>query len=160
MASEAELRGRPNGIELLKPDPSAPGGSRAPRAGEIYKNPQLAKTFRLLAEGGRAGFYQGPVAQAIVDVTTDMGGYLTLADLKVHGERGSEITTAIPLRLNSHLASQENLGAGAGQGAIDLWEHPPNGQGIVAQMALGIMQELIKQGKVAKFETDDHNSAR
>lgn len=162
MQTEAELREKPNGVELLKPDPDAPGGFRAPRAGEFYKNPLLAKTFRLLAEKGSKGFYEGSVAQAIVDVTASLGGYLTLDDLQRHGERGSEITEAIPIRLNSHLASFGDKGdeANLEAGAIDLWEHPPNGQGIVAQMALGILQELIGQGKIAKFEPEEHNSAR
>lgn len=155
----------------MKPDPAAPGGFRAPRPGEIYKNALLAKTFRLLADGGRKGFYEGPVAQAIVDVTTSLGGFLTLEDLRRHGEVGSEITKAIPLPLGRHIVSHDGDATSAGGGGeepqdkaddavIDLWELPPNGQGIVAQIALGVLQELIAQGKVEKFKTGEHNSAR
>lgn len=111
-------------------------------------------------EGGKQGFYEGPVAQSIVDVTASMGGHLTLDDLNRHGLDGSEITKAIPIRLNSHIAPKEVLEEGLSQGGIDLWEHPPNGQGIVAQMALGILQELIGKGKIQKFVAEDHNSPR
>lgn len=146
MASEDELRQKPNGTDLLKPDPQAPGGFRAPRPGEIYRNPLLAKTFRALAEHGRKGFYEGPVAEAIVEIVQSLGGHLHLDDLKRHGEVGSEFTEAVPLRLTTD------------DGDIDLWEHPPNGQGIVAQIALGILQELEKEGKIPKFGPEDHNS--
>lgn len=106
----------------------------------------LANTFRALAEHGRKGFYEGPVAEAIVEVVQSLGGHLDMDDLKRHGEVGSEFTAAVPLRLTTD------------EGDIDLWEHLPNGQGIVAQIALGILQELEKQGKVPKFGPADHNS--
>jgi len=144
---EEELRGKPNGVELLKQDPDAKAGHRAPRAGELYKNPLLAATFRRLAEHGRSGFYEGPVAESIVQAVKDAGGYLSLDDLQDHGARGSEITTPLSIRLES---SQD--------GGVNLWEHPPNGQGIVAQIALGVLQVLQKQGKIRKFERQDHNS--
>ena len=149
MASEDELRGKPNGVELLKKDANAKGGYRAPQAGEFYRNPLLAETFRRLAKHGRAGFYQGPVAEAIVNVTKSLGGYLTLEDLERHGREGSEMTEPVSIRLGPYTESGE---------VVDLWEHPPNGQGIVAQMALGILQILEKQGKIPKFKREDHNS--
>ncbi len=150
IAEEERLRGRPNGVELLKADPNTPGGYRAPRAGELYKNPLLAQTLRRLGEHGRAGFYEGPVAEAIVKIVSDLGGYLTLADLKNHGDLGSEVTRPVSLRVNTDSGANP---------AIDLWEHPPNGQGIVAQMALGILQILEKEGKIPKFGPQDHNTA-
>lgn len=118
----------------------------------------LANTFRLLAEQGKPGFYEGPVAEAIVEVVQSLGGYLSLEDLKQHGKLGSEITEAIPIRLKEHLVS--TLSARRGSEQIDLWEHPPNGQGIVAQMALGILQELETQGRIPSFKQEDHNSAK
>ncbi|KAK1752293.1 gamma-glutamyltranspeptidase [Echria macrotheca] len=155
VATEDELRGRPNGNEVLKPDPSAPGGYRAPRAGEFYKSPLLAETFRRLAEHGRAGFYEGPTAEAIVQVVRDLGGYLSLEDLKDHGKTGSEISQPVSLRVQASASSNDSP---SGEYEVDLWEHPPNGQGIVAQIALGIIQSLQKQGKLRKFEARDHNS--
>lgn len=147
MRMESELRGKPNGTELLKPDPSAPDGYRAPRTGEVFKNPLLASTFRKLAENGKAGFYDGPVAAAIIDISEQLGGYLTLDDLKNHQ---SEITEPVSLRLNFDAEGHD----------IDIWEHPPNGQGIVAQMALGILAELEREGKIPVFTRLDHNSAQ
>jgi gamma-glutamyltranspeptidase/glutathione hydrolase len=44
------------------------------------------------------------------------------------------------------------------QGGVTLWEHPPNGQGIVALMALGLLQEFEKAGKLATWKPDQHNS--
>lgn len=148
MEYEDELRGKPNGVDLLKKDPNAQGGYRAPKAGELYRNPLLANTMRLLGEHGRSGFYEGPVAEAVVKMVNDLGGYLSLDDLQQHGQRGSEVSQPVSIRLTSDSA-----------GDIDLWEHPPNGQGIVAQMALGILQILEKQGKVPRFGPQDHNSA-
>ncbi|KAK0644099.1 nucleophile aminohydrolase [Cercophora newfieldiana] len=149
VATEEELRGKPNGTELLKQDPSAPGGYRAPRAGELYKNPLLAATFRRLGEAGKAGFYEGPVAEAIAEVVQKLGGYLTTGDLQRHGIQGSEVVEPVSIRLQPDSSSAD---------AVDLWEHPPNGQGIVAQMALGILQILERQGKIPNFTLDQHNS--
>ncbi|KAK3682843.1 nucleophile aminohydrolase [Podospora appendiculata] len=153
VATEEELKSRPNGIELLKRDPNASQGYRAPRAGEFYQNPLLADTFRKLAEHGKAGFYEGPIAEAIVEVVKSLGGYLTLDDLRSHGKQGSELTQAVSIRLQPNVFSET-----APAGEIDLWEHPPNGQGIVAQMALGILQILQKENKIPKFQPQDHNS--
>lgn len=135
---------RPNGTDLLKEDPSAPGGYRAPKAGEVLKNRLLAKTFTLLAEQGKAGFYEGPVAAAIVEISKQLGGYLSLHDLQTHK---SELVEPVSIELD--------LGASAGP--LNLWEHPPNGQGVVAQMALGIMDEFERQGTTPKFKEQDHN---
>lgn len=147
MRSEDELRSKPNGKELLKPDPSAPEGYRAPRTGDVFKNPLLANTFRSLAENGKEGFYDGPVAAAIIEISQQLGGYLSLDDLKNHE---STITEPISIRLS--FDSEEN--------DIDLWEHPPNGQGVVAQMALGILAELEREGKIPSFTRQDHNTSQ
>lgn len=110
------------------------------------KNPLLAKTFEILAEKGKSGFYEGPVAEAIIHISKKLGGYMTLADLKEHT---SEIVEPIALELN--LRSDDP--------PIKLWEHPPNGQGIVAQMALGILAELERERKIPSFSGEEHNSA-
>jgi gamma-glutamyltranspeptidase/glutathione hydrolase len=137
---------------MLKKDTSAPDGCRAPKAGEIMKNPTIGNTFKLLAKQGKKGFYEGEVAEQLVKVVSDLGGYLTLDDLKHHAETGSEPVDPISLKYTG-----QGVGESA-DGGIELWEHPPNGQGIVALMALGIIQELEKQGKISKWSPKDHNS--
>lgn len=133
---------------MLKKDPNAKDGCRAPRPGEIFKNPTLANTFKLMAKHGKKGFYEGEVAEQIIKVVTDLGGRLTLDDLKHHMETGSEEVDAISMKV-------EGLGL---KEPVELWEHPPNGQGLVALIALGILQELEKAGKIKTFTKDDFNT--
>ncbi|KAF4306858.1 Gamma-glutamyltranspeptidase [Botryosphaeria dothidea] len=160
--SEATIRkASPNFAEMLKKDPSAKDGVRAPKPGEIFKNPTLANTFRLLAKHGKKGFYEGSVAEALVKVVQDLGGSLTLDDLKKHAELGSEPVDAISLKFKGQGIGElhkKHMHDGGDEG-VEVWEHPPNGQGIVALMALGMLQELEKTGKIPKFTTKDHNSA-
>ena len=151
---------------MLKSDNSARDGKRAPRPGELFYNPTLANTFRLLAKYGKSGFYEGSVAEALIKVTQDLGGHLTLDDLKYHAEIGTEPTEAISLKFNG-----QNIGSAESKGldgqtsqtatphGVEIWEHPPNGQGIVALMALGIIEELEKTGKIRNFGEKDHNYA-
>ncbi|KAK6839113.1 gamma-glutamyltranspeptidase [Apiospora arundinis] len=154
----------PNFREMLKDDPSAPDGVRAPRPGEIMKNPTLAKTFRTLATEGKKGFYTGRIAEELVKVVRDLGGHLELEDLAHHLEMGSEPVDPISLKFKGQGVAQalknnipgdnvkdEDLG-------LELWEHPPNGQGIVALMALGIIQELEAAGTIPTFKQADFNS--
>ncbi|EAW10785.1 gamma-glutamyltransferase family protein [Aspergillus clavatus NRRL 1] len=150
----------PNFRELLKPDPNAKDGVRSPRPGEIMKKPGLAKVFRLLAAEGKKGFYEGPVAEAIVQVVKDLGGYLSLDDLKYHAETGSQETEAISLKFTGQdIVKKQTPGTdGETNEGVEIWEHPPNGQGIVALMALGILEELERTGKIPLFTEDQHNS--
>ncbi|CAF9913880.1 MAG: hypothetical protein GOMPHAMPRED_008050 [Gomphillus americanus] len=137
----------PNGNEMLK-------DGKAPKAGELFFNTNLAKTFRLVGEKGKSGFYEGRVAEALVQVVSDLGGHITLEDLKAHSSTGTENTEPLSLTFSGQNATKH----GDDQG-IKLWEHPPNGQGLVALMALGILQILEKQGKIATFSQNDHNTA-
>jgi gamma-glutamyltranspeptidase/glutathione hydrolase len=57
---------------------------KQPVAGQIFRNPDLAKTFRLLQQGGRDAFYKGEIAQAIVAKSTALGGSMTLEDLAAY----------------------------------------------------------------------------
>ncbi|KID71989.1 Glutathione hydrolase-like YwrD proenzyme [Metarhizium brunneum] len=140
----------PNFAEVLKSDPAAEDGCRAPRPGEIMANPTLARTFRALGEQGKPGFYSGRIADEIIKVTRKLGGFLEAEDLQHHMDTGSEATKPISLKFK---------GLGLGDDGVELWEHPPNGQGIVALMALGIFQEMEKQGKISAFGPQDFNSA-
>ena len=151
---------------MLKPDKNAPGGHRAPKPGEIFQNSTLARTFRSLAEHGKAGFYEGRVAEALIEVVQGQGGHLTLEDLTFHAETGTEPTQPISLNFNGQkigAVSSKGVDGQTSQTAptngVNIWEHPPNGQGIVALMALGILEELEKTGKIRTFTARDHNSA-
>lgn len=151
-SEELIRRASPNGAEMLKKDSRTRDGCSAPKPGEIMKNPTLANTFRCVGKHGKKGFYEGPVAEALVKVVKDLGGHLTLEDLQNHLLKGSEEPEAISLTYTGQDVNKDH-------GGITLWEHPPNGQGIVALMALGLLQEFEKTGKINKWGPEQHNSA-
>ena len=164
-ASEHLIReASPNFGEMLKSDRNARDGKRAPGPGEIFKNPTLANTFRLLGKHGKKGFYEGQVAEALIKVVQDLGGHLTLDDLKSHGQSGSQEVDAISIKFNGqnigNIQSQNMNGeVSDSESGVEVWEHPPNGQGIVALMALGILEELEKTHSIPTFTAKSHNSA-
>jgi len=152
----------------LKADPLAPKGCRAPRPGEIFKNPYLANTFRTLGKEGKKGFYTGPIAEAIVKVVQDRGGLLELSDLQHHLDQGSEPVEPISYIFRGHNYKSSHsayIEGASGQGVneddhgVEVWEHPPNGQGLVALLALGILEALEEEGKIPTFTPDHHNTA-
>lgn len=144
--SESKLKSASaNSAEMLLPS------GRAPRAGDVMRLPDLAKTFRTLAEHGKDGFYCGRIAEAIVEVCKAQGGLMELDDLAYHAKVGTEEVQPISYEYG---ASRE----GAGDG-VTLHECPPNGQGLVALMALGILDALQRQGKMADLIKMEHNSA-
>lgn len=93
----------------------------APRKGEIFRNPSLASTYEIIAQQGRAGFYEGPVAEAIALYMKRVGGFLTVKDLKDHRSEW-----VIPV-------SSDYRG-------YRVFELPPNGQGIAALQILNILE--------------------
>jgi gamma-glutamyltranspeptidase / glutathione hydrolase len=113
-AAGRQLVSSGNGSELMI-------SGRGPLPGEVFHNPGMVRTFRLLAESGKEAFYQGPIAEAIVEVIRQAGGCMALADLAAHTSTWEE-----PLS--------------AEYKDIRLWECPPNGQGIVALQALELLQ--------------------
>jgi gamma-glutamyltranspeptidase / glutathione hydrolase len=155
----------PSFREMLKSDPKAKDGVRSPLPGEIFKNPTLANTFRTLAKEGKKGFYEGRIAQEIVKVVHSLGGHLSLDDLKYHGTTGTQEVDPISLKFNGQNIGNiksgnrdGEVGQGGEDSGVEVWEHPPNGQGIVALMALGILEELERTGKIPQFAEADHNS--
>ncbi|MDP2901040.1 MAG: gamma-glutamyltransferase, partial [Candidatus Bathyarchaeota archaeon] len=113
-----------NGVHLLKSGPYGDEmliNGRAPGAGEIMRNPTLAHSMREVVEHGKAGFYEGRVAEAIVELLHLKGGTMTLEDLKRHQSTFDE-----PITVNYR--------------GVDIWEIPPNGQGITALIALNIVE--------------------
>ncbi|GAB4409971.1 MAG: gamma-glutamyltransferase [Anaerolineales bacterium] len=92
----------------------------APRAGEIHRQPDLARTLRAIAEGGADAFYRGPIARAIAACIQARGGYMTPEDLAAHTvDWGRPIGTTYR--------------------GVQVLEHPPNGQGLAALVALNIL---------------------
>lgn len=166
-ASEKTIRNAsPNFGEMLKTDPSAKDGKRAPRPGELMYNQTLANTFRILAKEGKKGFYEGQVAEALVNVVQNLGGHITVKDMKNHAKIGTEPTEPISLKFNGQKISavqskglDGQLSQSASEHGVEIWEHPPNGQGIVALMTLGILEELENTNRIRTFTEKDHNCA-
>ncbi|HRQ22761.1 MAG TPA: gamma-glutamyltransferase, partial [Anaerolineales bacterium] len=94
---------------------------RAPKAGEIFRNKGLARTFKLVAEQGAQGFYQGLVAESIVAVIKEAGGCMSAEDLASHVS-----TWESPISVDYR--------------GLRVYECPPNGQGITALIALNILE--------------------
>ena len=111
--------------KTLSQDPAAaatflPAG-RAPSTGDVFRNPNLASTLEQIARGGRDAFYRGPVAQAIAADMKKRGGLLTAADLAAHR---SDWITPISTSYRGY----------------EVFELPPNTQGIVALEMLNILE--------------------
>ncbi|KAL4781953.1 gamma-glutamyltranspeptidase [Aspergillus varians] len=139
-----------NGAQLLKPD------GTSPKSGEIFYNPSLAKTLRTLAAEGEKGIYTGRIAQAIVDVLQQKGAHIELSDLEGHLNQGSWETQPVSIQFRGQNIASQNA---THDHYVELWEHPPNGQGIVALMALGILEELERTKQIPTFTKEDHNTA-
>jgi len=112
--ADVQLKTALNGRELTL-------AGRAPKAGEIFRNLNLAKTFTAVAERGKRAFYEGEIAEAIASVIRQAGGCLTGKDLA------------------AHLSTWETPVSTVYKG-LRLWECPPNGQGITALIALNILE--------------------
>lgn len=97
-----------------------PGG-KAPGEGELFRNPYLAKSYRLIAEQGRDAFYRGEIAKSIVACSEREGGYFTLRDFEEHTSDWVE-----PISTNYR--------------GYDIWQLPPNGQGLSVLQILNILE--------------------
>jgi len=94
---------------------------RVPEPGEVVVQPDLARTFKKIAEGGRDVFYGGEIAEAMVACSRQNGGLITMQDLSEHTS-----TWVTPISSNYR--------------GYDIYECPPNGQGLVALLALNILE--------------------
>ena len=106
---------------------------KAPREGEMFKNQNLANSYRAITTGGRDAFYRGDIARQIVDFSNDHGGFFSMKDFADHTSEWVK-----PVSTNYR--------------GYDVWELPPNGQGIAALEMLNVIEgfDVKKMG---------HNSA-
>lgn len=122
--------------DLLGGDPGAAeaylSDGRTPAAGEVFRNPDLARMLRLIAEKGKDAFYRGHIAEEIVASSQKLGGYFTIEDFADHASTWVEPVSG-PYR------------------GYDVWELPPNTQGI----AVLEMQRILEGFDLAKL---GHNS--
>jgi gamma-glutamyltranspeptidase len=94
---------------------------RPPRSGELLRQPQLARTYRTLAKEGRDAFYKGPLARSITDYVQRSGGVLSMEDMQQQHSDWVE-----PISTNYR--------------GYDVYEFPPNSQGITALEMLNIIE--------------------
>ena len=113
--STGTLRSHPETSRVYLP------GGRAPRVGEVFKNPAMAKAYRILAEKGPDAFYKGEIATSILKTSQQLGGTMTAQDLASFSAEWVE-----PI-------STEYRG-------WKVYELPPNGQGLAALEMLNIME--------------------
>ncbi len=112
----ANILGRfPNFNETYMPD------GKMPAKGEIFRNPYLANTYETIARGGRDAFYKGDIARIIEAYIHENGGFLSYEDMSSHTSEWVD-----PVSANYR--------------GYDVWQLPPNGQGIAALQILNILE--------------------
>ena len=95
---------------------------RTPRFGEIFRNPRLARSYQLIAEQGTDAFYRGSIAKRIVAFSEQNGGLFSMKDFRSHR---AEWVTPVSTSYRGY----------------DVWELPPNGQGIAALQILNVLEQ-------------------
>lgn len=120
-SNSRSLKNFPGFAEIFMPDGKAPG------KGDIFRNPYLARTLELLAREGRNAFYKGEIAEKIVKYMRENGGFLSMRDFADHTS-----TWVDPVSVNYR--------------GYDVWELPPNGQGIAALQMLTILENFDLKG--------------
>ncbi|MDY3556022.1 gamma-glutamyltransferase [Gemmata sp. JC717] len=95
--------------------------SRSPNAGEVFKNPHLARSYKLIADGGRDAYYKGEIAEKLVALSDKVGGLFALKDFADHKSEWVD-----PVK--------------ASYRGYDVWELPPPGQGIAALQMLNLIE--------------------
>jgi gamma-glutamyltranspeptidase/glutathione hydrolase len=114
-ASEPSLTSVPTSAACYLP------GGNAPAAGDVFRNPGLAQSLRSIVTGGRDAFYRGTLAETMARYSRSVGGLLTSGDLLDHTS-----TWVDPVSTNYR--------------GHDVWELPPNGQGIAALQMLNLLE--------------------
>ncbi|MBA2225122.1 MAG: gamma-glutamyltransferase [Thermogemmata sp.] len=99
------------------------GGRRAPRAGDLFRNPELARSYRLIAEQGRDAFYKGDIARRLVEFAQQVGGLWTAEDFERHQSEWVE-PVATTYR------------------GYEVWQIPPPGQGIAVLQMLNLLEHF------------------
>lgn len=94
---------------------------KVPEKGDIFKNPYLANTYKKLAKEGRDAFYKGEIAVTVSNFMKEQGGFLSMEDLEAHTS-----TWVDPISTNYR--------------GYDIWELPPNGQGLATLQMLNILE--------------------
>jgi gamma-glutamyltranspeptidase/glutathione hydrolase len=123
-ADETRAGGRP---ELAEWGRAFTVDGRAPRPGQRWRNPDAARTLRLIADTRAEAFYQGEIAKSLADFAAGTGGFLSAADLSTHT---SVWVDPVAVDYRGH----------------QVWELPPNGQGVAALLALSILDGLDLSG--------------
>ncbi len=117
----APRRDQPHFLETFTRD------GRAPRKGEMWRNPRLADTLERIGAEGRDAFYKGDIAATIARTVQEAGGFLSTGDLAAHhGEWIRPVSTDYR--------------------GVTVWELPPNGQGIAALQILNILENFDIRG--------------
>jgi gamma-glutamyltranspeptidase/glutathione hydrolase len=115
------FRDKPGFAETFLP------GGRPPREGEIFRNPGLARAYDEIARHGPDAFYRGPIADAIVAFSERVGGFFSKGDLaEHHGDWVEPISTTYR--------------------GVEVWEIPPNGQGLAALQMLNMLEGFDLRG--------------
>ncbi len=126
------------GVEKLSRYPSGHEflvDGRAPLEGEVFHSPNLGATLRAIAEGGPDAFYRGPIAGKIAAYVQERGGWMTPEDLAADYATWDE-----PISTDYH--------------GVTCWECPPNGQGLIALMAMNIVEGIpIREMGFQSLET-------
>ena len=108
---------------------------RPPKVGERFRNPKLGESLRVIADGGREAFYEGPIAEEIVRYTKGIGGLLELEDFAT-----TKCEWVEPIRANYR--------------GYELCEIPPSGQGVTALVCLNLI-DAYPLGEMS-FGSADH----
>jgi gamma-glutamyltranspeptidase/glutathione hydrolase len=127
--SVESFRNQPGFAQIYLPN------DRAPTHGETFSNPPIAATLEKIAAGGRDVFYRGEIARSIEKFMRDVGGFLRYEDLAEHR---SEWIEPVSVQYRNY----------------DVWELPPNGQGVVALQMLQVLAGYDLRN--AGFGSPDH----
>ena len=114
--SSKRFKDYPNFAETYMPD------NKSLEKGDVFKNPYLANTYEKISKEGKDAFYKGEIADVITEFIQEQGGLLTIDDLAKHTSEWVD-----PVSINYR--------------GYEIWELPPNGQGIAALQILNILEE-------------------